>query len=72
MTKSELSTTDIIRLREKAGLTPQQAADFFGMSYSNWKRKECLNGRVVPITNAEYFTLLLLSGEHPDYFLIKK
>lgn len=72
MNKSQLTTMDIIKLREKAGISAQAAAEFFGMSYSNWKRKECLKGRIIPLTNAEYFALLLLAGEHPDFVLEKR
>ncbi|EPL6277195.1 type II toxin-antitoxin system MqsA family antitoxin [Proteus mirabilis] len=69
---NEISPEVIKKLRKKAGFSQQEAAEFFGMSYSNWKRKECLSGRVVPITKAEYFSLLLLAGEHPDLVLTEK
>ncbi|HFP8670550.1 TPA: helix-turn-helix domain-containing protein [Providencia stuartii] len=64
--------TEIKQLRIKTGLTQRELAEFFGMSLSNWQRKESVTGRVVPITNAEYFALLLLAGEHPDFVLEKR
>lgn len=64
--------TEIRQLRIKTGLTQKELAEFLGMSLSNWQRKESVTGRVVPITNAEYFALLLLAGEHPDFVLEKR
>lgn len=64
--------TEIRQLRIKTGLTQKELAEFFGMSLSNWQRKESVTGRVVPITNAEYFALLLLAGDHPDFVLEKR
>ena len=63
---------EIRQLRIKTGLTQKELAEFFGMSLSSWQRKESVTGRVVPITNAEYFSLLLLAGDHPDFVLEKR
>lgn len=63
---------EIKRLRLKSGLTQKKTAEIFGMSLSNWQRKECINGRVVPVTNSEFMLLQLLAGEHPDYLLCKR
>lgn len=60
---------EIKRLRVKAGLTQNKAAELFGMSLSNWQRKESINGRVVPISASEFILLQLMAGEHPDYVL---
>ncbi|UCQ29620.1 helix-turn-helix domain-containing protein (plasmid) [Edwardsiella tarda] len=66
------SPMEIKRLRVKANLTQKQAAEFFGMSLSNWQRKESITGRVVPITDSEFMLLQLLAGEHPEYVLCKR
>lgn len=63
---------EVKRLRVKAGLTQNKAAELFGMSLSNWQRKESITGRVVPITASEFILLQLLAGEHSDYVLRKR
>lgn len=64
--------SEVKRLRVKAGLTQSKAAKLFGMSLSNWQRKESISGRVVPITASEFILLQLMAGEHPDYKLCKR
>lgn len=64
--------SEVKRLRVKAGLTQSKAAELFGMSLSNWQRKESISGRVVPITASEFILLQLMAGEHPDYVLCKR
>ncbi|EBR1018861.1 helix-turn-helix domain-containing protein [Salmonella enterica] len=64
--------SEIKRLRVKAGLTQSKAAELFGMSLSNWQRKESITGRVVPITASEFMLLQLIAGEHPEYILCRR
>ncbi|CAO94881.1 helix-turn-helix domain-containing protein [Erwinia tasmaniensis] len=64
--------SEVKRLRVKTGLTQSKAAELFGMSLSNWQRKESISGRVVPITASEFILLQLMAGEHPDYMLCKR
>ena len=63
---------EVTAAREAAGLSLKEAARRFGMTYTNWQKKEVNGSSGTKLSVGEYNYLLLLANQHPEFQMVHR
>ncbi|MCL2076657.1 MAG: hypothetical protein FWH15_09550 [Betaproteobacteria bacterium] len=67
-----MTPEEIRAARMELGLTQKECGARFGYSLSGWQKKENAGKNGRQLTNGEEELLLLLTGKHPHFILIRR
>lgn len=72
MKNKNVTSSELIEMRDALGLSNKSIANLLGMSEKTWLNRICENGTASRTTKIEYEYLLLMTDRHPDYMLVKR